>query len=208
MSSSSSYELYYLETHGLGLLARILLSMGGFEWSDMFPKNWSEEKATTPLGKLPVLTETRADGTKFVLAESSAIYSYIARKAKLHGDTEEESALIDQFYSSWYSTVVSGRQSRNLRESNPEQYKVEYSKYLEKELRPTLAKHEQHLASTSSGYYVGNKLSFVDIATKMAVDRINSHEVEITEQAYPHIYKLVQEVSELEVVKEQLSRFG
>lgn len=151
-------------------------------------QNWSEEKATTPLGKLPVLTETRADGTKvctkplivansiqctncwhqFVLAESTAIYRYLARKANLYGDTEEESALIDQFYSNWYATVVSGRQSRNLRESNPEQYKVEYPKYLEKELRPTLAKHEQHLASTSSGYYVGNKVSTLIIYLQYA----------------------------------------
>jgi hypothetical protein len=41
----------------------------------------------------------------------------------------------------------------------------------------------------------------------MAVDRINSHNVEITEENYPHIYKLTQKVSALDVVKAELSRF-
>ncbi|KAM3586727.1 hypothetical protein VKS41_001783 [Umbelopsis sp. WA50703] len=159
MSSSSSFELYYLKQHGIGLTARILLSLGGFNWTNRYPKNWSEEKASTPFGKLPVLTEHRADGSKFVLAESTAIYRYLARKANLYGDSEEEAALVDQFFCNWYNIVINSRPARLLKDSNPEQYNVEYPKYVDTELKPALNKHEQHLANSPSGYYVGDEVS-------------------------------------------------
>jgi glutathione S-transferase len=93
------------------------------------------------------------------LAESSAINRYLARKANLHGDNEEEAAVIDQFASNWIDLLFKGRPARNLKDSNPEQYNVEYPKYLDTELKPALNKHEEYLATSASGYYVGDKVS-------------------------------------------------
>lgn len=208
MAPASSFELFYFELHGFGLPARMLLSLGGLDWTDRHPKNWAtEEKANAPFGKLPVLTETRADGSKFVLAEINAICRYIARKTNMYSDNVEEAALMDQFASNLTDVLVKGFRARTLKTSDPEQYKVEYEKYRDTEFKIAFDKHEQHLAKSASGYYVGDKLSLADVYAVFAVTLINENNVEITEETYPHIYKLYQKVSALEPIKAELNRF-
>jgi glutathione S-transferase len=51
-------------------------------------------------------------------------------------------------------------------------------------------------------------LSLADIIALVAVTHINDHNVEITEESYPHIYKLYQKVSALEAVEAELTRFS
>ncbi|KAG2184559.1 hypothetical protein INT43_000468 [Umbelopsis isabellina] len=208
MAPTSSFELFYFELHGFGLPARILLSLSGFDWTNRFPTNWAgEEKAKTPFGKIPLLTETRADGSKFVLAESSAICRYIARKANFYSDNEEEAALIDQFASNLTDIVVKGFRARSLKTSDPEQYKVEYEKYRDNEFKPAFDKHEQHLAKSASGYYVGDRLTLADVFAVFAIALINQNNVEISEETYPHMNKLYQKIAALEPVKAELNRF-
>ncbi|OZJ04684.1 hypothetical protein BZG36_02541 [Bifiguratus adelaidae] len=207
---SSTYEFFYFESHGIVLTSRLLLSLGGFEWKDKYPKNWAEEKPTTPLGKLPVLTEQRADGSTFVLAESNAINRYLARKAGLFGGNEDEAALVDQFYESWNEIVTKRRPIRQIKDSNPEKYAEDYPNYIETIVKPILAKHEQHLAKSGSNYYVGDKISLVDVAASVviATQINNSGNAEITEHTYPHLWQLYQKVSSLDAVKAEASRFS
>ncbi|KAI9280856.1 hypothetical protein BC943DRAFT_330441 [Umbelopsis sp. AD052] len=203
---SSSYEIFYFELHGLALTTRTLLSLGGFEWKNRHAKNWKEEeKATTPFGKLPVLTETRADGSKFVLAESSAINRYIARKAGLFGTSEEETALIDQFYESWSEIIAKGIPVMRLKSNEPEKYTEALANYHETVVGPILAKHEEALQKNGTGYYVGNKLSLVDVHATAIITGLGSLIGDKT--SYPHLFKLVQNVSSLDTVKAEIERF-
>ncbi|CAO3678102.1 unnamed protein product [Umbelopsis ramanniana] len=180
---SSNFEIFYFELHGLALTTKSLLSLGGFEWKNRYPLNWKEEeKPTTPLGKLPVLTETRADGSKFVLAESNAINRYLARKAGLLGTSEDETALIDQFYESWYLAT-----------------------YQETVVNPLLAKHEEALAKNGTGYYVGNKLSLADLHATAITTGLGS--LVNVEGVYPNLWKLVQNVRSVDAVKAEVERF-
>lgn len=32
----AKYEFYYFKGHGLGIIPRLLLSLGGFDWQDKF----------------------------------------------------------------------------------------------------------------------------------------------------------------------------
>lgn len=154
----------------------------------------------------------------------------MARKAGLFGTNEDEAALIDQFAESWLEIVTKGRPVRLLKEANSENHEEELSKYLETTVKPILAKHEVALAKNGTGYYVGDKvihffrsfwtlsfpiyidasclykLSLADVQARIAISHINSVQM-IVEQSYPHIWKLYQNVSSLDAVKIEATRF-
>lgn len=181
-----------------------MLSLSGFDWQNVYPKNWKdEEKHHTPLGKIPVLTETRADGSKFVLAESNAISRYLARKSGLYGSNEEEAALIDQFYDSWSEIVAKGAAIRRLREIVPERYDEQFAIFKDTVARPILTKHDEALSK--SGYYVGGKLSLVDVHATCLITTVGA--LLDVEENYPHLWKLVQKVRSLDAVKAEVERF-
>lgn len=77
----------------------------------------------------------------------------------MYSDNVEEAALMDQFASNLTDVLVKGFRARTLKTSDPEQYKVEYEKYRDTEFKIAFDKHEQHLAKSASGYYVGDKVS-------------------------------------------------
>jgi hypothetical protein len=86
------------------------------------------------------------------------------------------------------------------------------------------------LAKNGTGYYVGDKvihffrsfwtlsfpiyidasclykLSLADVQARIAISHINSVQM-IVEQSYPHIWKLYQNVSSLDAVKIEATRF-
>ncbi|KAI8575181.1 hypothetical protein K450DRAFT_262917 [Umbelopsis ramanniana AG] len=206
---SSHYDFLYFDRHGLALTGRTLLSLSGFDWTNTYPKNWNEEeKPKTPFGKMPVLTETRADGTKFVLAESNAINRYVARKSSigLLGSNEDEAALIDQYYESWGEIVAKGGRTRRLRELEPEKYAEQFEIFKETVANPILIKHEEALIKNGTGYYVGDKLSLVDVHATCLITAFGP--LLSIEENYPHLWKLVQNVRSLEAVKTEVERFS
>jgi glutathione S-transferase len=95
---------------------------------------------------------------KFVLAESNAINRYLARKAGLFGTSEDETALIDQFYDSWCEIIAKGFPIVRLKSSEPEKYTEQLKNYQETVVAPILTKHEEALQKNGTGYYVGGKV--------------------------------------------------
>jgi hypothetical protein len=83
----------------------------------------------------------------------------LARKAGLFGSTEEETALIDQFVESWLEIVNKARGIRLLKQSDPEKYAEEHSKFVEITVKPILARHEEALAKNGTGHYIGDKVN-------------------------------------------------
>lgn len=204
---SSQYEFFYFERQGIALTCRSILSLSGFDWQNVYPKNWKdEEKQQTPLGKIPVLTETRADGSKFVLAESNAISRYVARKSGLYGSNEEEAALIDQFYESWSEIVAKGAAVRRLRETDPEKYTEQFEIFKDTVAHPILKKHDEALSKNATGYYVGDKLSLVDVHATCLITSVGS--LLAVEENFPHLWELAQKVRSLDAVKAEVERFS
>lgn len=97
---------------------------------------------------------------QFVLAESCAIYRYLARKIGIFGTNEHETALVDQFCCSWdemhekYWPLLT--QWKNL--LTPEQYDKVLNNLLQNEFKPIMTKHEEALAKNGTGFYVGDKV--------------------------------------------------
>ncbi|KAI9284725.1 hypothetical protein BC943DRAFT_361064 [Umbelopsis sp. AD052] len=205
---SSHYDFFYFDRHGIALTGRSLLALGGFDWSNKFPENWTEvEKAKTPFGRLPVLIETRADGSKFILAESNAINRYLARKSGLGllGSNEDEAALIDQYYESWGEIVAKGGRIRRLRDLEPEKYAEQFETFKETVAIPILLRHEEALIKNGTGYYVGDKLSLVDVHATCLITAFGP--LLSIEEKYPHLWKLAENVRSLEPVKAEVERY-
>ncbi|KAK9712891.1 Glutathione S-transferase [Basidiobolus ranarum] len=127
---------------------------------DIYFQNWAEEKANTPFGCLPVLTEYFEDGSKFQLGESHAIERYLARKFGLLGSNEQEAALIDSFGEGWSSLINTMAKARfgstdAIKEAAEANFVTIASEIIQY--------HEKQLEKNGNGYYVGSKLSLIDI---------------------------------------------
>ncbi|KAK9701565.1 hypothetical protein K7432_011649 [Basidiobolus ranarum] len=159
-TDNSRYELYYWPATGRAEVSRLLLQYGKANWSERHPTNWPEEKPSTPFGCLPVLIEHREDGSEFQLAESHAIERYLARKFDLVGSNEREAALIDSFAEGWAALINAMVQTRfgktdEAKEAGKVSFKACSSEIIQY--------HEKQLEKNGNGYYVGSKLSLVDL---------------------------------------------
>ncbi|KAK9764808.1 hypothetical protein K7432_007405 [Basidiobolus ranarum] len=155
-----SYELFYFSLSGRGEVIRFLLQYGKVNWTERHPTNWAEEKATTLFEQLPVLTEFQEDGSKFELGESHAIERYLAQKFDLMGSNPHEAAHIDSFTEGWFSMLNSLVQIRFGKSPEAKETgKVNFPAAVEFILKH----HEAQLEKNGTGYYVGSRLSLVDI---------------------------------------------
>ncbi|OMJ10138.1 putative glutathione S-transferase 7, partial [Smittium culicis] len=75
----SSFEILYFPITGRVQTARTILSLANANWKNVVP-DWPAIKESLPFGRLPLLTETAPDGSKYELVESTAIDRYLARK--------------------------------------------------------------------------------------------------------------------------------
>ncbi|PVU86785.1 hypothetical protein BB560_002136 [Smittium megazygosporum] len=156
MTQTTTYKFEYFSFDVLGWLARALLSLADAEYTNVFP-DWPADKAKTPFGHLPVLTETSPDGSKFVVAESSAIELYLAEKYGFLPENRKHKAIAMQYYFQirdiydsffMHSYVFKSEQSR-------ERYLGRINDFIER--------HEPILAQSEYGFYCGDSLTLPDI---------------------------------------------
>ncbi|ORX95480.1 glutathione S-transferase [Basidiobolus meristosporus CBS 931.73] len=195
-SDNSRYELYYFDGPGRGEVTRFLLEYGKANWSERHPSAWAEEKASTPFGCLPVLIEHLEDGSEFHLGESHAIERYLARKFGLLGSNAREAALIDSFAEEWASLInalVQYRFGKNdtLKEAGKENIKTSSEAILKY--------HEKQLAKNGNGYYVGSKLSLVDLIAYNMTLAVKNFGQDLFSNA-PGLNKLVKTVEDHPVI--------
>ncbi|KAI8577393.1 hypothetical protein K450DRAFT_252225 [Umbelopsis ramanniana AG] len=205
----AKYEFYYFNGHGLGIIPRLLLSLGGFDWKDKFVENWKEEKGKTPFTHVPVLTEYNEDGSKFVLAEAYAIYRYLARKMNIVGETEHEVALVEQYCCSWeelhdkYWPLVSDWKKI----LTPEQFDNRLKNLLETEIKPIMTKHEEALAKNGTGFYVGDKMTLADIHATISLPLLNIDGNLVSKETHPNLFALQEKLSANEIFQSEAKRF-
>jgi len=148
------YKLVYFPCRGRAQALRYLCVDNGIPLEEqVVPKeDWETLKPKTLLGQLPVFHDR-----SFEIAQSNAILRYVARKHKLYGKDDHEATLIDMlndqqedvrvaYYIFIYTTYDTEKAS--FIKSIPEKLAV-FEKYLQKN-------------NGGSGYFVGNKASFLD----------------------------------------------
>ncbi|KAF9586658.1 hypothetical protein BGW38_000032 [Lunasporangiospora selenospora] len=156
--ASSTYIVKYMNYMGRAALVRSLLHLSGAQYKNVFVT--SEEialnRAEYPFGLVPILIETRPDGTTFELAEAMAIEQYLAEKLGFLGSTPEEAAVNKSValnvYLEHYPYCF---------DSSPEKRRT----FEENVLPRFLESHTRWLVKNgNNGHYFGEMVSYADLA--------------------------------------------
>ncbi|XP_046580253.1 probable glutathione S-transferase 6 [Haliotis rubra] len=161
----STYKLIYFDVRAKAELARLMFAYQGqaYEDSRFAMEEWPALKPKMPFGQVPVL---EVDGRMF--SESVAITNYLARKFGLYGSTEFETVEVDQVVGitqDMWKVIV------DWVHENEESRKADLQKENEeKNFTKHLANLEKILKNNGTGFYVGNQLSYADLAAFDAMD--------------------------------------
>ncbi|PVU95789.1 hypothetical protein BB560_005844 [Smittium megazygosporum] len=194
-----TYILCYFDVDSCGWLTRALLSLAEVEYKNVFP-DWPADKAKTPFGRFPVLTEIAQDGSKFVIAESRVIELYLADKFGFLPKDREQRTVVMQYYFQvadvfeWFEIHTFYFNSEISRE-----------KYTNR-IKTFIERHEPILAQSKSGYYYGDSLTLPDIFLYYLYKTITGLQDQslnyfATEQI-PAISRLIAKVEENTSIKE------
>ncbi|KAK6174845.1 hypothetical protein SNE40_013414 [Patella caerulea] len=153
------YVYHYFNVKGRGETPRLLFAAAGVEYKDdrVEFSDWPKVKGTTPLGALPYL---EVDGQK--IPESVAIARYLANEFGLVGKSNLDKAkidvLIDQMIATRESMVA-------IKYEKDEAKKAELMKKFNEEQIPKCFGYiEKTLSENSSGFLVGNQVTWGDLA--------------------------------------------
>jgi len=158
----------------------------------------SELKKSVPFGQLPVLD---ADGK--ILAQSSAINRYLGRQFGLAGANDWESAQIDALHDGFVDVRA---KVFPVKMEKDEGKKKEATKTLiEETLKPAFERYTKFLADNGTGFFVGKKLSWFDIAF---ADAIATWEEWFPEAmgACPKLVEFSHRIRELPALKEWIAK--
>lgn len=152
-----------------------------------------EYKAKAPFGQLPLLFDTEDES--FVLAQSGSIVRFIAAKGGLIPD--QNAHLADQYYEGVIDFV---NEFVKVMFILPEgEMRDNAAKKLDEEIIPaTLNRYEGFLAANGTGYLVGDKLSYADIAVFSMLETMEKRGAKLDDKAHANIIKLKEKVLENE----------
>jgi len=170
MAQSADYTLYYWPIYARGYLPALIASVGGlsFHWDKTV--EWPAFKSETPFGQLPVL-KTK-DG--LTVGQSLAIVRFLARKAKLQGETDAEFAMSEQLIQE--AEDIFGGLAKA-------QYQPDRTAAMDEFFKTGIKKHLDSLAKLLKGDTFTGKLlagdiaifSVLEIATRLQADALDSH---------------------------------
>lgn len=169
----SSYELLYFPARGRAEQIRLMFALNSVPFSENPAANWLELKPSTPFGMLPVLTE-RSDDGEFVLGESGAVMRHLARRFEMYGSDDRHCAICDalaDFVADARTKYIAVAYAGTLGTSE-----ATIAAFWE-QLPHTLAVLERALQRSTSpdaGWFVGDKLTFADVATFDYIDALET----------------------------------
>ncbi|KAH9495857.1 Glutathione S-transferase 3 [Bulinus truncatus] len=155
----TKYRFYYFNGRGRGELARLLFAVGGQEFEDLrfSSEDWPKYKPETPYGQAPALS---VDGV--VYAQSIAINAFLAREFGFYGNDSLEILKIDEIVQLWSDFVNPAVDF--LFHTDDEKAKEAGLKKVREELAPKILKFlEGILEKNGTGYFVGNRITLVDL---------------------------------------------
>lgn len=160
----TNYKLTYFNVRGKAEVIRILFAVAGVDYEDVrldyasWPGNY-KESLELPFGQLPVLS---IDGTLY--CQSASIGRYLAEKFGLAGKTDLDKLRADMIVHC--GEDFQGAMSPIYHDQDEEHKALSIKKFQEVNL-PTYCENFEKLLKQNSGgdgYYVGDSLTWADIA--------------------------------------------
>ncbi|KAG0309767.1 hypothetical protein BGZ98_008224 [Dissophora globulifera] len=165
VGDTSTYVVKYMPLMGRAGLTRVILHLAGANYKNEFisMEQIAADKSMAPFGHLPVLVETRPDGTAFELAEAIAIEHYLAEKFGLLGSTPQDAALYKSVALNIYFELYLPCFASPI--PIQDQIADKASDFNTKMLPHFIKTHEGWLNKNgNNGHYFGNELSYPDLA--------------------------------------------
>jgi glutathione S-transferase len=188
---AKEYKLTYFNGRGLGETARLLFAAAGQRFTDVRieQKDWPTIKATTPFGQVPTL---EVDGK--VYGQSGAIQRFLAREFGLFGSSELEGLAIDSLTEAISDARKVFGEARQVKDE--EEKKAKFAAYFKDVFPGWAAKFNAVLVANGggSGWFVGSKISLIDIAIFNAFGYLQEFDSKCLE-AYPQLAGLVTRVA-------------
>ncbi|KAF9359011.1 hypothetical protein BGX34_008588, partial [Mortierella sp. NVP85] len=163
-NDNSTYVVKYMNLMGRAGIIRAILHLAGATYTNEFIQLESvkDNRSAYPFGHVPVLVETRADGTTFELGEALAIEHYVAEKFGLLGSTPQEAALRKSvgfnIYLELYHHCFASSTPIKDAIADPT------SEFMTNALPQFLQCHERWLRNNgNNGYYFGDSISYPDL---------------------------------------------
>ncbi|KAF9141767.1 hypothetical protein BGX30_004182 [Mortierella sp. GBA39] len=163
-NNDSTFVLHYMKAMGRAVTIRVMLHLKGVKYTNkvITAEEVAADRAALPFGQVPVLIETKTDGTTFELGESLAIEHYLAEKFGWLGTTPEESATLKSIslniYFSLYNNCFVPKTP--IHESIADLSSV----FNTKTLPLFIATQERWLMKNgNNGHYWGDRLTYPDL---------------------------------------------
>ncbi len=183
-----------------------MFAIAGQEYEDVRhdQENWAALKASMPFGQIPVLEVKQGDEVTFI-AQSFAIFRFLARQFKLDGKDEAEKAQVDMMVEQ-YIDLQNAFIKHHFEQD--EQAKKDLAAKLFSEIVPqNLAYFEKILAAnkSNSGWYVGESISLVDVVAFNIWEWVRDHISEIVAK-FPLVKANDDKVKSLPQISEWLAK--
>ncbi|KAH7699546.1 Nagst-1 protein [Aphelenchoides avenae] len=196
------YKLTYLQIRGLGEPARMILHYANQPFEDVriSREELKELKPKLPYGQVPLL---EVDGKP--LAQSTAIYRYLARQFGLAGKDDYEAAKLDEF-SDYLKDV--GREIRGFFQQVLGVEIKDKEKFEREQLRPTVDRLnrqlEEKLANAASGFLAPSGVTWLDFFVTERLYTMQKAKPDLFE-AHPKIHQYIQRVHTLPQLKDYIA---
>lgn len=156
---SPKYKLTYFDGRGLAEVTRLLFAYKGVEYEDVRiqREKWPELKPSTTFGQIPIL---EVDG--HTIAQSRAIARFVAKELGIAGKNNIEAAECDMVVDAVYDAFSSVSAYRN--ETDETRKGVIYKKFVEETFPNLAASFEKILKANGKGVFVGDSVTWADIA--------------------------------------------
>uniref|UniRef100_A0A914V2Z8 glutathione transferase n=1 Tax=Plectus sambesii TaxID=2011161 RepID=A0A914V2Z8_9BILA len=167
------YKLHYFNLGARAEFIRQIFAQAGVEYEDFrIPvgdqwQQWRQLKSNYPNGQVPVL---EVDGK--VLAQTYAIGRFLAKQFGVAGKYDWEAAQADMhiydledLWQKMHPVIIALVRGEGDKDE-------ELAKVKPTVLEPFLVKYEQYLKDNGGQYFVGNELTWADIAIADVLDRL------------------------------------
>jgi glutathione S-transferase len=137
---------------------RLLFAQAEIPYDDVRieKEQWPDLKPKTPFGQLPILEE---DGK--ILSQSQAIATYLAKKFGLNGADDWEAAKIQELYGLFNDFEI--HLNPWFAETDTDKKKAILDKLVTEKIPPLLDLYQKFLEQNGGEFYVGKKLTQIDI---------------------------------------------
>jgi glutathione S-transferase len=143
---------------GRAEVIRLLFAQAEIPYDDVRieKEQWPDLKPKTPFGQLPILEE---DGK--ILSQSQAIATYLAKKFGLNGADDWEAAKIQELYGLFNDFEI--HLNPWFAETDTDKKKAILDKLVTEKIPPLLDLYQKFLEQNGGEFYVGKKLTQIDI---------------------------------------------